>query len=64
MRYLIVILMIISLGCNRPEKCISFTNSKGNFVLRCCDDGMFRDSANCKCVKEYNQENGTNYQCK
>lgn len=63
MRYLIVILVFMSFSCSRSEKCKSFMDLNGNLVLECCDDGIFRQSAICKCIKDYNKVNATNYQC-
>lgn len=64
MKNLIIALFLLFafIGCHQKEICTpAFTNSVGNPVLQCCDDGMFREATMCKCINKYNKENGTNY---
>jgi len=62
MKYLSILLIIFVLSCSKSEKCSPiFTDLNGNIVFQCCDDGIFRESAICKCIKNYNKVNNTNY---
>lgn len=54
--------VFIFTGCNHEEMCSPyFVEFDGSFALQCCDNGMFRKSAVCKCIDDYNKENGTDY---
>ena len=64
MRYLIIILALTIMSCNKFEKCETIYN--GNDIYECCGQGIGAQKEVCDCFDEYNKRNNTNYetQCK
>ncbi len=57
MRYLIVILILMSFACKKFEKCETIYN--GGDIYDCCGQGIGAQKEICDCIEKYNKDNQT-----
>lgn len=60
--YILILLILVLTSCSKEEKCESGSDISGNDTYLCCGSGLFTQSQICKCIDDYNKENGTNYE--